>query len=301
MIVPPQAPAIDLDADGSSGVLGFAPTGPVASVADAGNGLVVVGAYDKSVSVVDVPTGWSRLLGRHDLLVAAVATSPSGRLAASASADHTVLIWNLLEADPSPLALVGHEDDVEAVAFLDERTVVSGSRDWTVRVWDLRTGACRVLRGHDKDVLSVGGDPTTVVSCGDDMTLRVWSRETGACLRVIGPFDVETDTCALDPVRGHVVLGADDGVVRVFALADGSTLAEREAHRCAIKRIAVSPDGSILSAAYDQALRIWTPGLMPIASLPRPGGVWERSLTWARSGARIFGGTFDGTLVEWAL
>ncbi len=297
----PDARTTDVAVTSRPGGWGFLPSGPVSSVADTGIGLVVVGAYDKSVSVVDVSTGASRLLGRHDLLVAAVATSPSGRFAASASADHTISIWGLSHADTSPRTLAGHEDDVEAVAFLDERTVVSGSRDSTVRIWDILTCACRVLRGHEKDVLSVGGDTTMIVSSGDDMTLRVWSRDTGACVRVIGPFDVETDTCAMDPIRGRLILGSDDGVLRVFAVADGSTLAAREAHLCAIKRVAVSPDGSILSAAYDQALRVWTPDLVPVVSLPRPVGVWERSLSWARSGAQIFGGTFDGALVEWTL
>lgn len=55
------------------------------------------------------------------------------------------------EVDDNPyhlLHLEGHEHAVRALAARG-RTLVSGSYDCTVRVWDIITGACKwVLRGH---------------------------------------------------------------------------------------------------------------------------------------------------------
>ena len=53
------------------------------------------------------------------------------------------------------LLLKGHVDGVKALAARG-RTLVSGSYDFTVRVWDIVTGATKwVLRGHTVEGLSL--------------------------------------------------------------------------------------------------------------------------------------------------
>ena len=57
------------------------------------------------------------------------------------------------------------------------KTVVSGSNDSTLKVWDLETGQCRAtLEGHTEGIwgVAVTPDGKTVVSGSDDNTLRVW-------------------------------------------------------------------------------------------------------------------------------
>ena len=53
--------------------------------------------------------------------------------------------------------LEGHMADVSAVAFSpDGGTLVSASRDWTVWLWDVATGAAlQKLEGHTADVKAV--------------------------------------------------------------------------------------------------------------------------------------------------
>ena len=46
--------------------------------------------------------------------------------------------------------LRGHTDDVYSVMKLNETTIVSGSGDNTLRVWDLTNDTSRVLNGHTK-------------------------------------------------------------------------------------------------------------------------------------------------------
>jgi len=56
----------------------------------------------------------------------------------------TVKLWDLT-AGKEPVALVGHADDVECLAFNpDGTTLASGSLDCTVKLWDLATGKARV-------------------------------------------------------------------------------------------------------------------------------------------------------------
>ena len=78
--------------------------------------------------------------------------------------------------DPCVAVLRGHTNDVSSVAKLNETTIISGSSDNTVRVWDLGSKSCvEVLRGHTMSVHSVAKfNETTIISGSKDNTVRVW-------------------------------------------------------------------------------------------------------------------------------
>jgi serine/threonine protein kinase len=74
--------------------------------------------------------------------------------------------------------LTGHTSTVWSVAMsADGQTLVSGSGDKTIKVWDLSTGQeVRALTGHTGAVMSVAisRDGRTLVSGSDDKTIKVW-------------------------------------------------------------------------------------------------------------------------------
>ena len=233
--------------------------GPFTSVGAIPDSTTVVSvAYDGAVALFDWATGDVDLLGYHRHLANHVTVDKGGTRAATSSSDYDIYIWDLVERILQHVLRV-HSDDVECFAFVDHRTGVSASRDRRLLVWDLETGAIRrVIDGHEKDVLSVTCHQGLIYSSGDDMTLRQWSLETGGLLRTWGPFETETDSCAIDTLNGRAVLGCDDGIIRVFDSRRDTMVAAIEAHRSGIKKVAVSPtNGDILSSAYDQRIRIW--------------------------------------------
>ena len=64
--------------------------------------------------------------------------------------------------------------------------VVSGSRDATLRVWNIDTGQClHVLMGHVAAVRCVQYDGHRVVSGAYDYMVKVWDPETEACLHTL--------------------------------------------------------------------------------------------------------------------
>jgi WD40 repeat protein len=276
--------------------------GPVTCAAAVpGSDLVVTSAYDGAVGLFDLGTGRVELLGYHDHLANRVTVNAAGTRVASSSSDFNIHLWDLPNRKLERV-LRGHADDVEDFAFVDDHTGVSVSRDWRILVWNLDTGAItRVIEGHDKDVLSVVHDDGRIYTSGDDMTLRVWDLASGRQLRVWGPFENETDTCAIDPIHRRAVLGDDDGYVRLFDIDSGEPLRAIEAHASGIKKVATCPrTGDILSAAYDQKVEIWDARTLERkATLESVPGRWERSFNWSTDGTRLLAGTFDGTVVAW--
>jgi WD40 repeat protein len=260
--------------------------------------LIVTAGYDGAVGLFS--RHGIELLGYHDHLVNRVVTDPTGTWAGSCSSDYTIKIWNIPERRLVQ-TLRGHSDDVEDFVFIDHELAVSASRDRRLLMWHWPSGHIeRILLGHDRDVLAVAADNQHIYSTGDDRTLRVWDRNTGTLLTQWGPFEAETDTCALDVPRNRIVLGCDDGYIRIFSLNTGASLASWSAHQSGIKRVAVNSDGRLLSAGYDQRVIIWNmDSQVPQVILDPHSACWERSLNWTFDGSGVVAGTFDGTVVQW--
>ena len=276
--------------------------GPVTCAAQIPNSdTIITSGYDSAVALFDKHSGAVRLLGYHQHLVNRVSVNQSGTLAASSSSDYNIYIWNLKSGQLATV-LKGHDDDVEDFVFINDELGASVSRDWRVILWDLNYGTIRrILLGHQKDVLSISYFDGQLYTTGDDMTLRIWDIRSGAETARIGPFENETDTCAIDAVNKRLVLGCDDGVVRVYDIHSKQMLAEIPGHQSAIKKVAVSPlTGEILSAAYDQNIFIWDAGsFAKKQKLSSHAALWERSFNWTVDGEQIVAGTFDGTVLLW--
>ncbi len=75
--------------------------------------------------------------------------------------------------------LSGHTNAVSSVAFSpDGKTLASGSRDSTIRLWDIASGNQKgqPLTGHTDSVYSVAWSPDgkTLASGSWDKTIRLW-------------------------------------------------------------------------------------------------------------------------------
>src|SRR5664279_274115 len=76
-----------------------------------------------------------RILQGHAARVDAVAVTPDGRRAVSASWDHTLKLWDI-ESGNEVRTLQGHDRPVDAVAVTpDGESAVSASWDYTLKVW----------------------------------------------------------------------------------------------------------------------------------------------------------------------
>jgi F-box and WD-40 domain protein CDC4 len=63
---------------------------------------------------------------------------------------------------------------------------ISGSRDATLRVWNIETGEClNVLKGHRKSVRTIAVCGNLAVSASYDHDARLWNINDGTCLSIL--------------------------------------------------------------------------------------------------------------------
>lgn len=104
--------------------------------------------------------------------VAAIAES----LILSASADKLINLLDVRTPNEVVATFEGHTRAVNTLAvFGDNRTIISGASDTTIRIWDLRNGALGLLGKHQKPVrVAKIADADMVASAGDDGRVCIW-------------------------------------------------------------------------------------------------------------------------------
>jgi hypothetical protein len=123
----------------------------------------------------------SLVVNEHKYLDSFVTAIKAGNILRAQNTTNPEVIKALQEAlahQTEQNRLIGHQDWVWSVALSrDGKTLVSGSRDKTIKVWDLATGKeLRTLKGHQDLVRSVAlsSDGKTLVSGSGDKTIKVW-------------------------------------------------------------------------------------------------------------------------------
>ena len=93
----------------------------------------------------------------------------------------------------------GHTNQVNSLIFSSDGTsLVSGSGDNTVKLWDVQTGGVvRTFSGHSGWVqsVSISAGSTMIASGSNDYTICLWDIQTGECYYVIKQQDAVYHVC----------------------------------------------------------------------------------------------------------
>lgn len=202
------------------------------------------------------------------------------------SRDSTLLVWRLPDPELNGHmsatdngwllhTLSGHTQSVRALAA-EGSTLVSGSYDCTVRVWNIVTGTLvHRLQGHAQKVYSVVLDKerNQCMSGSMDSYVRIWSLEDGSCLHVLEGHAALVGLLGLN--ANHLVSAAADCTVRIWDPARGVCLRVLAAHSAAIT--CFQHDGSKVISGSDGNLKMWdfNTGKFVRNLLTGLGSVWQ--------------------------
>jgi WD40 repeat protein len=153
---------------------------------------------------------------------AALAYSPDGRWLAALAGDlRTVL---LLDARTFETAarFTGHTSEVSSAAFSsDSRLLASCGADQTVRLWEVETGACQVLRGHTDEVFAAAFHPDgkRLATAGRDRAVWLWDPATGEEVARLPGHTSYVWALAFSPDGKTLASGSGDFTVRLWDTA----------------------------------------------------------------------------------
>ena len=201
---------------------------------------------------------------------------------------------------------LGHSERVRAVAISpDGQTIVSGSFDQTIRLWDLSGAPIGApFQGHTDVVLSVAISPDgqMIVSGSFDQTIRLWDL-SGAPIGA--PFQGHTDavsSVAISPDGQTIVSGSNDNTVRLWDLSGVPIGAPFQGHTDVVSSVAISPDGqTIVSGSNDNTVRLWDLSGVPIGAPFQGHTDVVSSVAISPDGQTIVSGSNDNTVRLWDL
>ena len=146
--------------------------------------------------------------------------------------DGSVRVFDLSDMTELPCLLSGHRSAVTTLILLpDGQTLVSGSKDTDLVVWDLvaRAGSCR-LRGHTDQVTCVVsvGSRGSLVSGSKDTLLKVWDIQGGAqmCMQtaVAGNANEEVWSMCLSSDDALLAVGGGGARIALYSVIEGAEM-----------------------------------------------------------------------------
>ncbi|CAO0801722.1 unnamed protein product [Mucor circinelloides] len=148
-----------------------------------------------------------------------------------------------------------HTEGIYCIQF-DKEKMVTGSRDRTIKIWDIQTGRCKItLRGHTGSVLCLQYDAQDVVSGSSDTNLIVTDIETGSVKRTLSGHTDSVLSLRLVN-RDQIISCSKDRTLRLWNKNTGEFIRQFNGHRAAVNAVQWH-DNRVVSASGDRTIKIW--------------------------------------------
>ncbi|KAF4009280.1 hypothetical protein G4228_000606 [Cervus hanglu yarkandensis] len=257
--------------------------------------LLATGGADRLILLWNVVGG--RLKANQTLegaggSITSVDFDPSGSQLLAATYNKAAQLWKVGEAE-SKETLSGHTDKVTAAKFkLTRHQAVTGSRDRTVKEWDL----CRAYCSRTINVLSYCNDVVcwdhVIISGHNDQKIRFWDSRGPGCTQVI-PVQGRVTSLSLSHDQLHLLSCSRDDTLKVIDLRVSNVrqVFRADGFKCGSDwtKAVFSPDRSYaLAGSWDGALYIWDVDTGKLeSSLRGPHSAAVNAVAWCYSGSHV--------------
>ena len=205
------------------------------------------------------------------------------------------------------LSFTGHSGTVWSVAIApDGRTALSGSKDKTLKLWDLATEkSCAPSPGTPVPCgsVAIAPDGRTALSGSEDKTLKLWDLASGKELRTFTGHSDVVSSVAIAPDGRTALSGSCDKTLKLWDLATGKELRTFTGHSGTVYSVAIAPDGrTALSGEFGRDAEALGPGHRKRAAHLHRALRWRAdSVAIAPDGRTALSGSDDQTLKLWDL
>jgi WD40 repeat protein len=196
--------------------------------------------------------------------VKSLAVSPDGKILASGgynsySRKTPINLWDL-NSNQLSFVLSNHTDDILSLDFSpDGKFLASGSKDGTVRIWNVKTQQeQRIFYPNLGYVHSVAFSPDGNILASAGKTIQLWNVATGTRIRVLKNLAKVNYTVAFSPGGKLLASGGSDNLVHLWDWQSGLEIAKLPGHEARVLSLKFSPDGTrLVSGGYDKKLIVW--------------------------------------------
>jgi WD40 repeat protein len=159
--------------------------------------------------------------------------------------------------------LSGHSSWVTSVVISPNgKTVVSGSLDDTIKIWNFHTGELlQTFTGHSKAVntLAISPDGQLLISGSDDRTIKIWNLYAGNLLRTLTDHTRDVSSVAVSADGQTLASGSEDRTIKLWKLTSGTLRGTLLSPAGMIKSVAINSTRSILaSGGLDNQIKLWS-------------------------------------------
>ncbi|MBF0518658.1 MAG: protein kinase [Nitrospirae bacterium] len=157
--------------------------------------------------------------------------------------------------------LKGHSSSIrELIISHDEKYLLSGSDDKTLKLWDISTGECvKTFEGHRDHVTSVSLSQSNsyALSGSDDKTLKLWDISTGECVKTFEGHRDHVTSVSLSQSNSYALSGSDDKTLKLWDINSGECI-KTFVHEGHITSVSLSHDNCYaLSGTDNKTLNLW--------------------------------------------
>ena len=160
--------------------------------------------------------------------------------------------------------LPGHQGSVISVRLTnDGKTLVSGSRDDTIKIWDLQTGTLkRTLTPYkgDADIyaLAFSHDGRWMASGGRSRNILLWDAKTFEPVKSLEGHQGDIRAMEFSPDDQTLASVGEDNTFRLWDVVSGRLKVTRTEHTGKVKSVVYTPDAAtIITGSSDRTIRLW--------------------------------------------
>ncbi|HEY0551014.1 MAG TPA: serine/threonine-protein kinase, partial [Verrucomicrobiae bacterium] len=159
--------------------------------------------------------------------------------------------------------LAGHSGPVNSIAFSpDQKFLISGSADGTVRVYEMDRGELQWTAKADIGpitAVTVSRENKLVAAAGGTGLIRLYALPSGSVFQTLRVHSSPLTSAAFSPAGTYLASADEAGTVSLWDYEKGAAGSHWTAHNTPIRALAFAPDGRQLATggSQDALIRIW--------------------------------------------